>query len=195
MPGCGDLLDTGNTFNNQVLRGNGSSLVEATYVNVSCEGDTERFCAVDGYECSSATVLHLTTAPIPNLDKATRDALTARESSIGNSGGTTLVTMRMQSSSSFDFFNPRSRPDSSKISKRRRFDALEQLTLHPNIPARCDGENEKEADEKERLKVVGRDTILREDHGANKLTLGSTEASAQDSSETASIRSRFWILR
>lgn len=39
----------------------------------------------------------------PNLDNATSDVLTASDNSIGNSGGTTLVITRMQSSSNFDF--------------------------------------------------------------------------------------------
>jgi hypothetical protein len=40
----------------------------------------------------------------PNFDKATREAFTAKDNSMGNSGGTTLVTINTQSSKSFDFF-------------------------------------------------------------------------------------------
>jgi len=47
---------------------------------------------------------------IPNLDSATSEALTASESSIGNSGGTTLVMIRTQSSSNLDFFRSLSIP-------------------------------------------------------------------------------------
>jgi hypothetical protein len=47
---------------------------------------------------------------LPNFDKATREAFTARESSIGNSGGTTLVMIKTQSRSNFDFLRFRSRP-------------------------------------------------------------------------------------
>ena len=46
----------------------------------------------------------------PNFERATRDAFTARESSMGSSGGTTLVIIKMQSSRSFDFFKFLSRP-------------------------------------------------------------------------------------
>lgn len=47
---------------------------------------------------------------VPNFDKATKDAFTANESSIGNSGGTTLVMISTQSSKSLDFFRSRSMP-------------------------------------------------------------------------------------
>lgn len=47
---------------------------------------------------------------IQNFDRATKDALTAKESSIGNSGGTTLVMISTQSSKSLDFFRSRSMP-------------------------------------------------------------------------------------
>jgi hypothetical protein len=47
---------------------------------------------------------------LPNFDRATKDAFTAKESSIGNSGGTTLVMISTQSSKSFDFFRSRSMP-------------------------------------------------------------------------------------
>lgn len=39
----------------------------------------------------------------PNLDNATNEAFTARDNSIGSSGGTTLVMTKMQSSNNFDF--------------------------------------------------------------------------------------------
>jgi hypothetical protein len=47
----------------------------------------------------------------PNLESATREVLTARVSSMGSSGGTTLVTIRTQSNKSFAFFWLFSRPD------------------------------------------------------------------------------------
>ena len=47
---------------------------------------------------------------IPNFDKATKLALTAKLNSIGNSGGTTLVIIKTQSKSNFDFFKSRSMP-------------------------------------------------------------------------------------
>lgn len=46
----------------------------------------------------------------PNLLNATSDAFTASESSMGSSGGTTLVMMRMQSRRSLDFLRLRSMP-------------------------------------------------------------------------------------
>lgn len=49
----------------------------------------------------------------PNFDKATSDALTANDNSIGSSGGTTLVTMRMQSNNNFDFLSSLSIPSRS----------------------------------------------------------------------------------
>src|SRR4051812_14840817 len=47
----------------------------------------------------------------PYFDRATSEALTASESSIGSSGGTTLVMIRMQSSKSLDFLRSRSIPE------------------------------------------------------------------------------------
>jgi hypothetical protein len=47
---------------------------------------------------------------IPYLLKAAREVLTAKLSSIGNSGGTTEVMMRTQSRSNLLFFKPRSTP-------------------------------------------------------------------------------------
>jgi hypothetical protein len=41
---------------------------------------------------------------LPNFDSATKDAFTARDNSMGSSGGTTLVMINTQSSNSFDFF-------------------------------------------------------------------------------------------
>ena len=57
----------------------------------------------------------------------------------------------------------------------------------PDIGARCDGEDEQEADEQEAFEVVGRDALGGENHRANKLALCRTETSAEDNRETASI--------
>ena len=57
---------------------------------------------------------------LPNFDKATSDAFTARDNSIGSSGGTTLVTINTQSSNSFDFFKFLSIPGVS-FSEKKRF--------------------------------------------------------------------------
>ena len=63
--------------------------------------------AGDRREC----VLHgLRVINLPYLAKAAREVLTARDNSMGSSGGTTLVIMRTQSSSNLDFFSPRSSP-------------------------------------------------------------------------------------
>lgn len=48
---------------------------------------------------------------LPNFDNATKDALTARDNSMGSSGGTTLVMINTQSSNSFDFFMSLSIPE------------------------------------------------------------------------------------
>jgi len=53
---------------------------------------------------------------LPNLDSATSDALTASDNSMGNSGGTTLVMTRIQSSNNFDFFRFLSMPGYSQSS-------------------------------------------------------------------------------
>jgi hypothetical protein len=41
---------------------------------------------------------------LPNFDRATKEAFTANDNSMGSSGGTTLVTISTQSSNSLDFF-------------------------------------------------------------------------------------------
>jgi hypothetical protein len=41
---------------------------------------------------------------LPNFDRATKEAFTANDNSMGSSGGTTLVTINTQSSNNFDFF-------------------------------------------------------------------------------------------
>ena len=59
----------------------------------------------------------------PNLDKAAKLVLTARLSSIGNSGGTTDVIIKTQSSKSLDFFKPRAMPSRSAV--RRLVNAMQ----------------------------------------------------------------------
>ena len=48
---------------------------------------------------------------LPNFDRATKEAFTANDNSMGSSGGTTLVTISTQSSNSFDFFKSLSIPN------------------------------------------------------------------------------------
>jgi hypothetical protein len=47
--------------------------------------------------------------------RATSDALTVRDKSMGNYGGTTEVMIMIQSRRSFDFLRPRSIPDGSLV--------------------------------------------------------------------------------
>jgi hypothetical protein len=56
-------------------------------------------------------MLDTTHGVLPNLDNATKEAFTARDNSMGNSGGTTLVTINTQSSNSLDFFKFLSIPE------------------------------------------------------------------------------------
>lgn len=50
---------------------------------------------------------------LPNFDRATKEAFTANDNSMGSSGGTTLVTISTQSSNSFDFFKSLSIPNAT----------------------------------------------------------------------------------
>jgi|SRR6267142_5511126 len=56
-------------------------------------------------------ILNTTHGVLPNFDNATKEAFTARDNSMGNSGGTTLVTINTQSSNSLDFFKFLSIPE------------------------------------------------------------------------------------
>ena len=64
--------------------------------------------------CCECVLRGLRVIDLPYLAKAAREVLTARDNSMGSSGGTTLVMMRTQSSSSLDFFSPRSSPIDQK---------------------------------------------------------------------------------
>lgn len=65
----------------------------------------------------------------------------------------------------------------------------EKLAFSPDIPTGSQGKDEKKTDEQERLEVVGRDALGREDHGSNKLTLRSSKTGAQDDAEASTIGS------
>jgi len=86
---------------------------------------------------------------IPNLERATSDAFTASDNSMGSSGGTTLVMIRIQSRRSLDFFKPLSMPVESNDMEHQQPRCRERRTFYPDIPTGCDSENEKETDEEE----------------------------------------------
>jgi len=65
--------------------------------------------------------------------------LTAKESSIGSSGGTTEVMMRIQSSKSLPLAIPLSNPDYQPSPGGR---SERQLTLDPDVGTCGNGENE-----------------------------------------------------
>jgi hypothetical protein len=100
-------LDTGNTFNNKVLSSNSSSLVKTTNIHSTRKRDSERFGTEDRY---SSALSPQGRESLPYFCKATREALTAKDNSIGSSGGTTEVMMRIQSSKSLPFAIPLSNP-------------------------------------------------------------------------------------
>ena len=56
-------------------------------------------------------ILNTTYGGLPNFDNATKEAFTAKDNSMGNSGGTTLVMINTQSSNSLDFFKFLSMPE------------------------------------------------------------------------------------
>lgn len=113
-----DSLNSGDSLDDKVLSSNGSSLVEAADVDSSSDRDPERLGAEDGCYKRGGFACQLRAVPSdkgwtwhsPYLDRAAREALTAMESSMGSSGGTTEVMMRTQSSRSLDFFMPFSSP-------------------------------------------------------------------------------------
>lgn len=51
----------------------------------------------------------------------------------------------------------------------------EQLTSNPDICTRGDCKDQQEANEQETLEIIGGDTVGREDHRANKLSLRSSK--------------------
>lgn len=92
------------------------------------------------------------------FDRATREALTARESSIGSSGGTTDVMMMTQSSNSFERFRSCSTPTQRRISNNSQ-ERKERSTFDPDVSRSGDGEDEQETNEEETLDVVGGDGL------------------------------------
>ncbi len=109
------LPESCDTSNYQAVACQGASLVETANLHFPCEGDSERFCAKhickrriwenkweDGemrlrlcwIQCSHSQ----------SLARAMRDVLTASESSMGNSGGTTDVRIRVHSRNSLYLF-------------------------------------------------------------------------------------------
>lgn len=63
------------------------------------------------------------------------------------------------------------------------------LTFDPDIPARSDSEDQEEPNEQERLQIVRRNALSRENHCSDKLTLRGSESSTKDNAETTTIRS------
>jgi len=120
----------------------------------------------------------------PYFCKATSDALTAKESSMGNSGGTTEVMMRTQSSSSLPLAIPRSSPARTLANGCM---SHKWLTFDPDIRARSDGKDKQEANEEECLEGIGRYAFSREDHRADELALSGPETGSEDNSKTATI--------
>jgi hypothetical protein len=98
------VLDTGNSLDNKVLCSNRSRFVKTADIDASCKWYAERLRTE--YRCKKlqARMPNSTLETLPNFDSATKEAFTARDNSMGNSGGTTLVTISTQSSNSFDFF-------------------------------------------------------------------------------------------
>src|SRR5882724_3320298 len=93
--------------------GDGPRLVEAAHVDAPRERDAERLGAEDS--CGGVgTVKRTPETPThgagyaPNLERATRDALTESGSSMSSSGSMTLVTISTQSNNIVLFFSPRS---------------------------------------------------------------------------------------
>jgi hypothetical protein len=99
------VLDTSDTLDNEVLCCNRARLVETANIDASRKWDAEWLRTEYRYkEVERRMLTHATRGASPNFDRATRDAFTARDNSMGSSGGTTLVMMSTQSSNSFDFF-------------------------------------------------------------------------------------------
>jgi hypothetical protein len=99
-----NALYSGNSFDNQVLSRDCSRFVEAANVNSPRQRDTEWLGAEDSYkrrEGKETDNTQTNSSILPNLDSAMSDELTARESSIGSSGGTTEVMIMTQSKRSF----------------------------------------------------------------------------------------------
>jgi len=138
----------------------------------------------------------------PYFERATSEALTAIDNSIGSSGGTTEVTIRTQSRRSLDFFIPFSTPEEMKeksglveardrdASRGRRETKWEtRLTVDPDVGTGSNREAEKESDEDEGLEVSSGDGFGGEDHRPDELTLSCTETSSEDDGEASSIGS------
>jgi hypothetical protein len=111
-------IDSGDSFDDQVFASNRSRLVETTDVDTTGERNSERFSAEDGYKLftSLSNVSALIGGEERGRDSqyllsATREALTAIESSIGSSGGTTEVMMMTQSNKSFERLRSCSTPE------------------------------------------------------------------------------------
>jgi hypothetical protein len=179
-------LHSGDSFHNKIFACDGTRLVETADVNSTCKGDPERLRAEDG--CPRRQVLIAIKSglrDVPYFCKATREALTANDSSMGSSGGTTDVMIRMQSSRSLPLAIPRSSPVRSVSGLALALKATP--TLDPDVCTGSDGEDEQETDEEESLHGIGRDSLCREDHCSDKLTLGGTEAGLEDNSKASAI--------
>jgi hypothetical protein len=97
-------LNANNPFQHQILCSDSSRFIERANINTACERNPERLRAEYCYPISTSRTL-------PNFDKATKLALTAKLNSIGSSGGTTLVIISTQSNSNLLFFKSLSTPE------------------------------------------------------------------------------------
>ena len=103
-----------------------------------------------------------------------REELTARDNSMGNSGGTTDVIIMTQSSNSFI----RGRFCSTPVRLVQGQDlACEEAkrTLDPDVSRSGNSENQQEKDKEETFVIVGSDAFGGEDHGPYQLPLGGSK--------------------
>lgn len=141
------------------------------------------------------------------LLRATRLALTAIESSMGSSGGTTEVMMMTQSSKSLERLRSCSRPATTQacicnVRKKGNIPrgsategGREELTLDPNVSTRGKRKDEEEPNEQERFEVVGRDRLGREDHSPDQLSLTGPESGAENDGEATTVGRRERVRR
>ena len=97
-----DLREPGNALQHQIFSSDSPRLVETTNIDPPCKGNPKRFRTKDCYK-QIGHIINASEHYAPSLDSATNEAFTARDNSIGSSGGTTLVMTKIQSSSNFDF--------------------------------------------------------------------------------------------
>jgi hypothetical protein len=109
-------LDSSHTFNDEVLASDRSGLIEAADVDTARKRNTERLGAENGWGEKSTSARIPPEGPKrndhpPYLLRATSDALTAKDSSMGSSGGTTEVRTSTTSSRSLPLGKSFLRPE------------------------------------------------------------------------------------